>query len=227
MQVLKSSDVSNGVINTNEIFDGTYKLHSFTFTNNLYNITSNNNILPYQEGASYTAIELTQQYANGTDLATDIQTKINAVSAGTPSVVYNSNTGKFTITNTVSFYFKFGDITSNTCYNLLGFSQTNTSSNTSITSPNVADLVAFKHIYINIEQDTCKCVKTENFTNNTFLITRKCDFGDVSTYTSKQNDIYEQICYFRAEKRFKINFYDENNNTISPTNWILVLAHSF
>ena len=158
--ILKSNDVSNNVINTRQIMEGTYQLHSFTCTNNIYNVTANNNILPYQEGASYNAIELTQQYANGSDLASDIATKINEVSDGTATCEYSYNTGKFTITNTTNFYFNFGDITTNTCYNLIGFSQSNTTDGTSVTSDNIANLVPFKHILINIQED-----KLQNITN--------------------------------------------------------------
>ena len=224
LYVLKSTDISNGVINTKEVYDGIYDLHSFSFTNNLYNVTTNNNILPYQQGSTYYAVELTQQYANGDDIASDIQTKLNAIPSSSATVSYNSNTHKFTIDNTTSFYLKFGDVTTNTCNDLLGFSQTNTSNGTSVTSDDMADLVPFKHIYINIEPDTCKCVKTENYTENTFLITGNCDFGDLFTYLSQEKDIYRQICNFRAIKRLKVNFYNEKYNSINPKNWILTLA---
>ena len=226
LHILKSSDVSNNVINTIEVFDGIYKLHSFSFTNNLYNITSNNNILPYQQGASYYAIELTQQFANGTDIASDIQTKLNAIPSANVSVSYDSNTSKFTITNTTSFYLKFGDVTLNTCSELLGFSNTNTTDGLSVTSTTTADLIPFKQIYINIEQDTFKNIKNENYTENTFLISGSCNFSDNFTYISKENDINPQICNFKATKRLKISFYNEKDENISPQNWLLTLIQN-
>lgn len=222
--ILKSSDVSNNVISSNNIFDGDYQLHSLTFTNNVYNITSNNNILPYQEGASYNAIELDEQFVNGDDLATHLKAKIDAVSGGTSTVSYNSNTGKFTISNTTNFYFKFGDVTTNTCYNLLGFNQSNTSNGTSVTSDNVADLVPFKHIYMNVEQADCGNVRNENNNSYTFLIVCNSEFGDKCIFKSKDFDYISQKLRLNASKRLKITFYDENDNELTLVNWCLVLV---
>ena len=222
--VLKSSDVSNDTITSNHIFNGDYQLHSLTFTNNVYNITSNNNILPYQEGASYTAIALTQQFVSGDDLAIHLKAKIDATSAGTSTVSFNANTGKFTISNTVSFYFKFGDITTNTCHDLLGFNQSNTSNGTSVSSDIASDLVAFKHIYVNIEQQDCGNIGNKNNNTYTFLTIGNSNFGDVFTYKSKDFDTEPQIVRLNSCKRLKINFYHENNNSVSLTNWCLTLS---
>lgn len=224
LYIIKSSDVSNNYINTIETLKGKFILHSFTFTNNLYNITSNNNILPYQEGATYTAIELTQQFANGNEIATDIQTKINAVSGGIASVTYNSSSGKFTITNTTNFYLKFGDVVTNTANNLLGFLKQNTTNATSVTSNNVAHLIPFQTININIDQDKKKSIKNENYTENTFLITGTSNFGDAFVYVSQNNDIHPQICEFKPTKRIKITFFDENDNELQLNDWVLVLS---
>lgn len=221
--ILKSSDVSNNVITSNHIFDGNYSLHSLTFTNNVYNITSNNNILPYQEGASYYAIELTEQFVNGDDLATHLKAKIDAVSAGTSTVSFDANTGKFTISNTTNFYLKFGDITTNTCHNLLGFNQSNTSNGTSIVSDVACDLVPFKQIYVRIKEHECGNVRNENNNTYTFLILGNSNFGDIFTYTSKEHDVIPQTVQLDAIKRLTIEFYDENNNSISLANWCLGL----
>ena len=222
-QILKSSDSANNIISTREQFNGMYQLHSFVFTNNIYNITSNNNIVPYQEGATYTALELTQQFANGDTIATDLQTKINAVSAGTASVSFDDNTGKLTISNTTNFYFKFGDITSNTAYKQLGFEQSNTTDGTSAVSTNAVDLVPFKHIYIDIKQDQSQSIKNENYRDYSFIINANSNFGEKCHYNAKNNDYNPQICKFRNENRLEIRFYNENYNAITPTNWELVL----
>ena len=214
----------NNSITLKERFDQEYILHSFCFTNNLYNINQYNNILPYQEGATYTEIELTQQYANGQDLATDIQSKINAISTGIASVVYNNNTAKFTITNTTNFYLKFGDITSNTCYDVLGFNQSNTDNGTSITSTNKSDLVSCKQIYIDIEDDRYKNIKTENYRSYTFVIQNtKSDFGDIFEYIEQS---IPQRCLFSNTKKIHINFYNEKYQPINLTNWCLTLREN-
>ena len=221
--ILKSSDATNNVINLKKTFEGRYDLHSFGFTNTLYNITSNNNILPYQEGATYTAIELTTQYTNGTDVATDIETKINAVSSGTASVSYSESTGKFTITNTTNFYLKFGDVSTNTCSNLLGFSSNNTTDGTSITSDVFADLEPFKTIYIDIKQDKLKSISDESYNSHTFMVLGTSNFGELFIYKSLDWDFEPQYMTLNETKRLQITFYDENKNALTLTNWFLVL----
>ena len=222
-QVLNSSNVINNSITLKERFDKEYILHSLSFVNDVYNINQYNNILPYQEGATYTAIELTQQYASGNELAADIQNKINAVSVGTASVTYNDNTGKFTITNTTNFHLKFGDVTTNTCYNILGFNQSNTTDGTSVISTNIADLTPFKCLYIQISEDKYQNIKTENYRDYTFVITGKSDFGDVFQYIEQS---IPQKCYFSNTNKITIKFYDEKYNELSIRNWCLVMRRN-
>lgn len=223
LYVLKSSDVSNNnVINLKQKINGEFVFHSFTFNNEIYNVTSNNNILPYYE-SSLTNIELTKQYVNGDDLASDIQTKINAISGGTAAVTYSSATGKFTITNTTAFSLKFGDNTNNTCNNLLGFNQTNTTSATSVTSDNIAYLSPYQRIMIKISGDNITSISDQDYGDYSFIITTNANFGDIAQYISKENDIREQRIYVNNVKHVKITFYDENGNLLSLNNWCLVL----
>ena len=222
--ILQSNNVNNGVINLKKAFNGKYHFHSFIFANNLYNMTTNNNILPYQEGITLTLIELDNQYINYADMATHLQSKISAVSGGTPSVNYDENTGKFTLTNTVSFSLKFGDTSQNTCHQLLGFDKSNTSTGMTITSDKVADLTAFKCIHINIKQDECHSVFDENYGNYTFVIQGKAEFGDILTYNSKEKDYMPQQLLLESTKRLEISFYDENNNPLDIDNWTLILS---
>ena len=133
--IIQSTDVTNGVINLTNNFSGHFQLEDFYFTNNLYNVTSYNNILPYQEGVTFVEIVLTEQFADGNDIATDIQTNINNVSGGTATVTYDANTNKFTITNdSTSFKLTFGNSIANTCEKLLGFSASNTTTALTTTS---------------------------------------------------------------------------------------------
>ena len=160
---------------------------------------------------------------NGNEIATHMQSKINAISGGTANVSYSDNTGKFTITNTTNFYLKFGDITTNTCHQLLGFNQSNTSDNTSVTSDNVSDLTSFKCIYINIQSDEMQNIINENYGKYSFVIQGNSDFGDKLTYISKYNDIIQQAIKLPPTKRLQISFYDENNNAVIINNWVLTL----
>ena len=218
--IIRSTDIINNNVKLSDKFEGKYQLHSFIFTNNIYNITSKNNILPYYE-SSLNNIELTQQYANGPDLATHLQTKINAVSAGTASVSFDSNTGKFTITNTTNFSLKFGDNTNNTCHELIGFTQANTSTNTTITSDNISQLVPFNYITIKIDQDRTFSIHNQSYHNDTLFIIGKSDFGDTFIYNNK--DYTSQYIKLKPTKQLSISFYDHKHNSIDIANWTLVL----
>ena len=217
--IIQSSDVENNVINLTQKIKGLCKLNAFVFTNNIYNVTTNNNILPYYE-TSLNNIELTTQYANGDDLATDIQTKIDAISAGSATVTYNSNTCKFTITNTTSFSLKFGDNTTNTCYELIGFNQSNTDASTTITSPNMSQLVPFKYITINVAQDTALHIQNQKFQHDTFVIMGTSDFGDKIIYNSK--DYTPQYMNLQATKTLSVSFFDDKHKAITISNWTMI-----
>lgn len=220
LHIIRSSDISNNVINLTKKMSGKYKLHSFVFTNNLYNVTSNNNILPYYE-SSLNNIELTQQYANGDDLANDIQTKINNISGGTATVTYNANTCTFTITNTTNFSLNFADNTTNTCHELIGFNQSNTNTTTTVTSSNMAQLVPFHYITIKIDKDNCLNVQNQTYHSDSLIILGKSDFGD--TFVFNGNDFQPQYVNINSVKTLSISFYNDKHNTVNISNWALVL----
>ena len=222
-QILKESDVSGGLIQLKNMMQDEYELAGFAFTNNLHNVTSNNNILPYYENTTQYQLELTQQYCNGDDLATDIASKINAVTSGTATATYNSNTAKFTITNTVNFQLNFGNSISNTCKKLIGFSASNTTSGTSTTSDSVADLTPFKHIKIRIDNSDCNNVNDQSYNSDSFIIQGKSNFGDAFIYNGKEFDIVPQKISLKPTKTIGISFSDHNNNSITLTDWVLIL----
>ena len=221
--ILRSNDALNNVINLNKSMNGRFELYSFGFTNNIFNVTSNNNILPYQEGATYTAIELTQQYRNGHELATDVAAKINAISVGTASVSYDDNTGRMTISNTTNFYLKFGDVTSNTCHHLLGFNTSNTTNGTSVASDKMCDLIPFKTIFIDISEDCNRSIGDQDYNHYTFIISGSSNFGELFAYKSFEWSLIPQYMQINEHKRLKITFYDENKNVLNLLNWFIVL----
>ena len=217
--IIQSSDIQNNVINLTQKMEGLCKLNAFIFTNNIYNVTTNNNILPYYE-STLNNIELTTQYASGDDLATDIQTKIDAISAGSATVTYNANTCKLTIANTTNFSLKFGDNTTNTCHELIGFNQSNTDTVTTITSPNMLQLVSYKYITINIAQDCSLHVHNQTYQYDTFIIMGTSDFGDRMIYNSK--DYTPQYMNLQPTKTLSVSFFDDKHNAINISNWALV-----
>ena len=221
--IIKSSDVNNGIINLNKPMERVHLFYSFSFTNDIYNIHSNNNILPYQESSVNVNIELTEQFVNGDDLATHLQTKINAVSSGTASVAFNANTGKFTITNSVNFKFNFESYGNGTCYDLIGFNNTNTEYGTSATSNYPANLVPYQTIFIDIKNDSLKSVVDNNYNQHSLIINQSSNFGDICTCLA--NDKQPQFIDLTPTKRLEITFYDQNNNLINLNNWCLILKN--
>ena len=224
--IIKSSDATNGLIKLTDPLQNEYELHSLTFTNNVTNVNAYNNILPYHEGSTLTNIELTQQYVDGTDLATDVQDKINAITAGTATVEYNANACAFTISNTTGFSLKFGDNTSNTCDKLLGFSQTNTASSTTHTSDSIADLTAFKYICMTINEACNSNVVDQSYNSNTFLIQGRSDFGDKFEFITDSFNVIRQKMTLKPTKTLKVAFSDDENNGLTLANWILILKSS-
>ena len=221
--IIKDTDTSNGLIQLNQVHIDNYTLHSFTFTNNVYNVSSRNNVIPYYEGSTLSLLTLTEQFCDGTDMATDIASKINAVTAGTATCTFDTNKYTFTITNTVSFSLKFGDAYDNMSNNLLGFTATNTSSSTSQTSNTTADLTPFKYIKINIADSGVKNVIDQSFTSNTFLIQGSSNFGEKFIYNGKDYDVTPQTISLKPTKTMKIVFTDEKNKTLTLTDWHLIL----
>ena len=223
--IIKSSDASNGVINLNNKLEKELELHSFTFLNDIYNISSNNKILPYEEVAISSNIELTEQFTNGTDLATHIQTKINDISAGTCSVSFDANTSKFTITNTVDFKFNFSSYGDGTCDTVLGFDDSDLSYSTLHTSDKQANLTSFECLYIDFKNDSNKYCIDESHTNHSFIINCNSDFGDKCEYISKVNDFEPQKIKLKQTNRIEIKFYDQDNNELTLNKWCLVLKN--
>ena len=226
MIALQSENVVNGSINLQEIRSGKYDLHSFIFTNNLYNITNNNNLLPLHIIDTEFEIYLTPSYYNGNDLATHLQTEINNETGHSFVVNYDANAGKFTFTNSVEFYFRFGDYTTNTCEKVIGFTSANTTSTTNQTSAQVSSLASYKCLYIRIGEDSAKCVKNETNGNYSLIITKTGDFGDNVIHNSKECDVMTQSIDLKETNKISIKFYDENNNELTINNWMLILIAS-
>jgi flagellar hook-associated protein 3 FlgL len=96
--------------------------------NNLYTVTSANNALRFDPGSGAATVTLTAGKYTGSQLATELQTRLNAAGGGnTYTVTFDSPTAQFTIQNnagnsaaaTLSF-----DDTATTAEDLLGFNPT-------------------------------------------------------------------------------------------------------
>ena len=222
--IIRDIDGTDGLTELSTMLSGEYTLESFTFANNIYNVSARNNVLPYHEGVTFSELTLKEQYCDGDDIATDIASKINAVSAGTATATFDSNTQQFTITNTLPFSLKFGDKYDNMSNELLGFTTKNTAEGiTSITSDITADLTPFKYIKIDINDGKGKNVVDQSYAVNTFLVQGQSNFGENFDYRAKDYTSEPQRVVLPPLRTMRIEFTDDKNKAISPTNWHLIL----
>ena len=116
--------------------------------NSIYNVDSSNNVLPFNDGTNNINVSITPGAYSINNLVTQIQTQLNTSSSGF-SVSYNSNAMTVTISRSSNFYLRFGSVAGNISY-LIGFSNTNTTSNTSFTGTNVIILNSPMSVYLRL-----------------------------------------------------------------------------
>lgn len=214
--LLDSNKIENNKYKLDNTIKGLYKLVSFVSTNNMYNVNDTNNKIYLDEfnGVGFTSLETTLDngFYDSTDLTSHLSSKLNNICTGSVSVSFNDNTRKFTITNTLNFYFTFGSNTSNSSRKILGFNEQDGTSALSQTSNNVIDLNTCKNIFITITEDNNRDIKGIDFFNSSFLINGVGSFGEVLRYVDSDN--FHQYVNFRNVKTLHISFIDNNNNTL-------------
>ena len=210
---LHKSQASNNVHTLDESIIGRFKLVGFCFTNNIYNVTDNNNKIYLRELANDVVVTLTNGFYDPSDFVTELSDVLNNGCVGTINVVRDTKTNKLTITNTFSFYFTFGSNTNNSARKLLGFDETDGSGLTSQTSENAIDLNPYKDIFLDISQVATRNVNGKNYFKTTFIVNGNGTFGEIFRYIP--NDNFEQyVCFKEATKKIEIKIHDLNNNSI-------------
>ena len=204
---------SNNIFVLDNKISGVYKLVSFTYTNNIYNITDNNNKIYWNENGSNLTTTLDTGYFDSSDFTSHLLSKLQASGSGTINVSLDSNTKKYTITNSLNFYFKFGSNTSNSARKLLGFNAEDGSNNTSQTSDNAIDINTCKNVFITIEQDDHRLVEGIDFFNSSLVISGSSDFGETFRYIDIDN--FSQYIKVKKTKKLKLSFHDTSNNSIN------------
>ena len=203
---------SNNIFSLDNMISGIYKLVSFTYTNNIYNVTDDNNKIYWNENGTNRTTTLGNGYYDSSDFSTHLATQLNNDASGTITVSFDNNTRKLTINNTVNFYFTFGTNTTNSARKLLGFNASDGSNSTSQTSLNPVDLNTCKNVFVKIEQDDHRLVEGIDFFNSSFVLSGSADFGESFRYIDIDN--FSQYAKFRQTKKLKLSFHDSNNNSI-------------
>ena len=120
--LISSNNLTNNKLTLDYPIVGEYSLESFVFTNNIYNVTNDNNKVYFTENSVPLTTTLTNGYYDGEDFRSHLQTSMNATASGTITVSLDTNTNKLTISNsTHNFFFTFGTNTTNSARKLLGF----------------------------------------------------------------------------------------------------------
>ena len=209
---LHSDKSNNNVFKLDKKIQGYYQLKSFVATNNLYNVTDNNNKIYVNENGNDITITLTNGYYYASDLKTHLQTQMNNAMTGTVTVSLNDNTYKFTITNTLLFSFEFLSNTTNTARKLIGFNAENKFHALTQTSDVPIDLNPCKNIFITFTQDDNRGVEGIDFFNCSLVVNGNKDFGDVLRYVDVDN--FTQTVKFKNTKIINVSFHDASNNNI-------------
>jgi hypothetical protein len=199
-----------------------YKVKNITIPLNTYNIDSRNNRFYFIDDAdqsqTYTVI-LTEQQYTASQLATELKSKMDAVSAYTFTVTFNSQTNKFTFA--CSGTFLFVPYFEKDIYYELGLTSADMGTfQSTITPSNVIDLSGVKVVSVvcssfttNYKQGNYNIIASASVTEKT---------GDIVTFTDNSND-YININE-NSISQLQFILLDERGRKITVTkDWILTL----
>jgi len=202
-----------------------YSVELVTIDTTIYNITSGNNIIFFNDGSNRQATIPPGLY-NGFDLATAVGTTMNNVNAGY-SASYSVNTFALTITHTsLDFTLQFASLGGP--YKQLGFNQVDTTSTShTVTGPNACQLNNPRILNIQIT-GMGEEVRTANLTNNkklytTFLMPIKNGLGGIETYQPETKD--RPISPSSSINTFTVVLTDVDNKAIDlrANDWTVVV----
>lgn len=211
---LDSNNSSNNKYTLDYPIEGRWKLLSFAFTNNIYNVNDTNNKIYFNENGVGLKASLTNGYNNENELATNILNAMQSVASGTITTSFDDKSSKYTISNTLPFYFTFGTNTAYSAHKLLGFNQVDgTPSMTSQTSQVPIDLNTYKEIFINFDENDDREIIGVNYFNTSLWIYGNGTIGELVRYNYQ--DFTEQYMKFRRTKSITVRIHDLNNNDIN------------
>jgi hypothetical protein len=240
--VLKSEDrtsgsVYDGVVPLDSTLTGNYVIESFRITNNIYNITSLNNIFYFTEDVTNIDLTIIPGAYSITDLALQIQTQLNASvdTSNTYSINYNPNTGFYTISRTAgvnNFNLRFSE-TTNSISGETGFNNVDTiSGSTDIVSNIPVDVYKPKTIYMRIEEainQKSSAIRhrdtgdpTDHW-HSSFQFTNNFMFGDYLYYNKHKND-NSTVISLQAESQLTYRFHDHHYNDVDlHSEWEMII----
>lgn len=212
-----SSSSSDFTVNLPQAVEGIYIISNILFPNTIYCFESgvNDKIYFYENSTSKTATIAPGVYTSSSVLSA-IKTAMDTASSGHNSytVSYSSTTRKLSFSASNAFYFEFSASTGDNCARQLGFADdTDTASGTSITAPNVIDLVGAHSLLMRIDQAYEALESTGDSNHATVWIPISASFGTYQQAVSLQHNI-QKITLGRT-KHLKIKIFNSKNQAIS------------
>ena len=219
--LIDSNKLSNHKITFDEPIEGKYKLISFQYTNNIYNVNENNNkIYMINDYTGATIDTLTEGHYNEVDFITHLSSQISGYFNSAPTLDDNTHKIYFDVGDDISW--TFGTNTENSARKLIGMNEQDTYKQNSHYSDNPIDLNPIKSFFINITHNDDKNIQGTDYFNTSLIIPVTTGFGDNTCNT--QEDFGCQYVKFHRTKTLQFKFHDINNNTVNlNSEWIMVL----
>jgi hypothetical protein len=195
-------------VNFREIIEvGRYRVKSLLLPNCVNTIESgiNNAIYFSSGGTSYKATITPGIYTSST-IAAAVQTACNAQLAGF-TVTYSGTTNKLSFSNAATFYFNFSQSTGDDCATMLGFvAATDTAASTSITAPNVINLVRVPAFYIDIREADHRVMSSYGTCTGTLYYPLQGSNGSYAVYL--ENDFPRELTITQNSNQLNVKLLD-------------------
>ncbi len=200
------------------------ELLSFSCPLTMYNVNSTNNTIYFNDGSAQSVVIPPSNY----DIVTFVEAIIVAmesVSALTFLVTYSYETLKLTITGSSAFSFTFGTNTTNSAYNIMGFTDVDTSSSVTQISPNVINLSIPLYIMIKVDGFSHSTKSSNPYDNATFVVSTIGNNSDILTWTAGTFYPQKVYCFNDNVSTLHVSLRDYSNKVIdlNGSDWCMLL----
>ena len=208
---------SNCIINlTQPLEDGTYTLQEFYLPITFYPIDTNNNSLSVDiAGTTYTGTIVPGIYTVST-LPAAVKASLDAaciVPGITFTVTYSATTMKLTITASAGNFSILGSITTNSGWEMLGFSAQDTAQAVSHTGDMIVNLLKTLHVTVHIDQASGRFIDSKG-SSTTFIIPVTNMTGEVLLYRPELGNV-TNIAKFNRTNTLNIRLSDDMGNILN------------
>ena len=201
------------------------QLNWIQIPNSIYNISSSNNIVTFTENATLKTATIPVSAYNSDELATELASILTTASGGynTYTVTYNTETYMFTFSATNAFMLNCSK--AKFPYHELGFSNSDTSSATSITSSYIVSLEQPNELIVSIHETDSLLITGDTQFGATFIIPNKAFLGEVLTFVSNV-PMYMVLSEHTTITNLCIGLKDRYRNTIglNGADWSMSLT---